>query len=173
MAGLEAQTAEEPRPAGGHRGKINALAHDRSGRIISAGEDGFIGIWDIQEGRAEERFQISEYALLSLAAHPERNEVAAIESDRMGLYRVSVWDYIQKRNLFTLRFSDPLLFINYSASGSFLIVSRSARSAVVFIQSGTGELLQSPQDLAVTVSLAATGRSERTMITYSSAGTLS
>ncbi|MDR0709905.1 MAG: hypothetical protein LBF77_07550, partial [Spirochaetaceae bacterium] len=61
-AGLEAQTAEEPRPAGGHRGKINALIRDRSGRIISAGEDGFIGIWDIQEGRAEERFQISEYA---------------------------------------------------------------------------------------------------------------
>jgi hypothetical protein len=172
-AGLEAQTAEEPRPAGGHRGKINALIRDRSGRIISAGEDGFIGIWDIQDGRAEERFQISEYAILSLAVHPERDEVAAIESDRMGLYRVSVWDYVQKRNIFTLRFSDPLLFISYSASGSFVIVSRSARSAVVFIQSGTGELLQSPQDLAVTVSLAATGRSERTMVTYSSAGTLS
>ncbi|MDR0708639.1 MAG: hypothetical protein LBF77_01065, partial [Spirochaetaceae bacterium] len=173
FTGLEAQTAGDSRPAGGHRGKINALIRDRSGRIISAGEDGFIGIWDIQEGRAEERFQISEYALLSLAAHPERDEVAAIESDRMGLYRVSVWDHVQKRNLFTLRFSDPLLFINYSASGSFLIVSRSARSAMVFIQSRTGELLQSPQDLAVTVSLAVTGRSERTMITYSSAGTLS
>ncbi|MDR2784446.1 MAG: hypothetical protein LBB83_00875 [Treponema sp.] len=173
MAGLEAQTPEDLRPAGGHRGKINALIRDRDGRIISAGEDGFIGIWDIQEGRAKERFQISEYAILSLALHPERNEVAAIESDRMGLYRVSVWDYAQKNNIFMLRFSDPLLFINYSASGSFLIVSRSARSAVVFIQSRTGELLQTPQDLAVTVSLAATGRSERTMMTYSSAGSLS
>jgi hypothetical protein len=44
---------------------------------------------------------------------------------------------------------------------------------VAFIQSGTGELLQAPDDLVVTVSLAATGRSERTMITYSSAGSLS
>jgi hypothetical protein len=175
-AGLEAQipeTREERRPAGAHRGKINALVRDARGRVISAGEDGFIGIWDIQESRAEERFQLSEYALLSLAAHPNRNEVAAIESDRMGLYRVSVWDYAEKRNLFTLRFSDPLLFINYSASGSFIIVSRSARSAMVFIRSGTGELLQSPEDLAVAVSLAVTGRSERTMVTYSPTGALS
>jgi hypothetical protein len=91
----------------------------------------------------------------------------------MGLYRVSVWNYVEKRNLFTLRFSDPLLFVSYSASGSFIIVSRSARSVLAFIQSETGELLQSPEDLAVTVSLAATGKSERTMVTYSPAGTLS
>ncbi|MDR1353304.1 MAG: WD40 repeat domain-containing protein [Treponema sp.] len=175
-AGLEAQTPEtqeEQRPAGAHRGRINALVHDGNSRIISAGEDGFIGVWDIGEGSAEARFQISEHPLLSLAARPGRSEVAAIESDRMGLYRVSVWDYVEKRNLFSLRFGDPLLFVNYSASGSFIIVSRSARSVLAFIQSETGEILQSPEDLAVTVSLAATGISERTMVTYSPAGTLS
>jgi hypothetical protein len=174
-ASLEAQTqsAENGRPSGGHRGRINALVRGSDGRIVSAGEDGFIGVWDTVKGRAEKRFQIGGYAILSLASHPGRNEVAAIESDRMGLYRVSVWDYVQKKNLFALRFSDPLLFVNYSASGGFIIVSRSARSAVVLIQSGTWELFQAPEDLAINVSLAATGRSERTMITYSQAGSLS
>jgi hypothetical protein len=172
----EAQTPEareERRSAAGHRGKINALARDQDGRIISAGEDGFLGIWDAGAGRAESRFQISEYALPALALRPGRNEAAVIESDRMGLYRVSVWDYIEKRIVFTLRFDDPLLFINYSASGGFLIVSRSARSALIFIHSETGEAFQSPQDLVASVSFAATGKSERTMITYSPAGTLS
>ncbi|MDR0452998.1 MAG: hypothetical protein LBH15_08150 [Treponema sp.] len=176
VAGLKAQSRETQggrRPAGAHRGGINALVHDGKGRAVSAGEDGFIGIWDIDGGRAEDRFQISELPLLALAARPGRSEIAAIESDRMGLHRVSVWDYAEKRNLFTLHFSDPLLFINYSASGSFIIVSRSARSAVALIRSETGELLQSPEDLAVTVSFAATGRSERTMLTYSPAGALS
>ncbi|MDR3145491.1 MAG: WD40 repeat domain-containing protein [Treponema sp.] len=161
-------------PAGGHTGQINALVYDEAGEsILSAGADGFLGIWNIRNNRAEERFQLSSYSLLSMALRPGKTQIALIESDGLGSYRISAWDYAAKKNLFILRFRDPLSYITYSGGGNFLIVSRSARNGVVFLDPETGELLQSPADLSGLISFAATGRSERTMISYSSTGILS
>ncbi|MDR2403434.1 MAG: WD40 repeat domain-containing protein [Spirochaetaceae bacterium] len=161
-------------PAGGHVGQINALVYDEAGEcILSAGADGFLGIWNIRNSRAEERFQLSSYSLLSMALRPGKTQIALIESDLMGSYRISAWDYVAKKKLFILRFRDPLSYITYSGGGNFLIVSRNARTGVVFLDPETGELLRSPEDLSGLISFAATGRSERTMISYSSTGILS
>jgi hypothetical protein len=160
-------------PAGKHRGAVNALVYAGGDRVLSAGNDGFLGIWNIRDRRAETRFQLSSYSLVSMVKRPEKTEIALIESDGLGLYRVSAWDYERRERLFTLRFRDPLSYITYSAGGNFLIVSRSARLGVAFIHPETGEVLQSPGDLSGTVSFAATGISERSMISYAPSGVLS
>jgi WD40 repeat protein len=161
-------------PAAGHSGPVNAMRYDGDrDLILSAGADGFLGIWNVRNNRAEERFQVSSYSLLSMALRPGKTQIALIESDGLGSYRISAWDYLAKKNLFILRFRDPLSYITYSGSGNFLIVSRSARTGVVFVDPETGEPLQSPEDLSGLVSFAATGRSERTMISYSPTGVLS
>jgi hypothetical protein len=162
-----------PDQAGGHRGAVQALVYDGGDRFLSAGADGFLGIWSIHGNTAEDRFQLSSYAISSMVLRPGKPHIAIIEGDGLGLYRIAVWDYARKTNLFILRFRDPISYITYSAGGNFLIVSRSARTGVVFIHPETGEVLQSPEDLTGSVSFAATGRSERTMISYSPAGVLS
>jgi hypothetical protein len=161
------------RPAGSHNGPINAVIYDRGDRILSAGADGFLGIWNIRNNAAEGRFQVSSHSLISMVLRPGKTQVALIESDSLGLYRISAWDYSKRQNLFTLRFRDPISYIAYSAGGNFIILSRSARTGVVFLHPETGDLLQSPENFFSSVSFAATGRSERTMISYSSIGTLS
>jgi hypothetical protein len=108
-----------------------------------------------------------------MAGRPEKDEVCLIESDGMGLYRVSAWNYTERRNIFTLPLRDPLGYITYSTGGNFIIAARTGRSGLIFIDSATGNVLQSPQSLTETVSLAVTGRSERTMLTYSVSGELS
>jgi hypothetical protein len=108
-----------------------------------------------------------------MAGRPERDEVCFIESDGMGLYRVSAWNYTERRNIFTLRLGDPLGYITYSAGGNFIIAARTGRTGLVFIDSATGGVLQSPPSPATAVSLAVTGRSERTMLTYCVSGELS
>jgi WD40 repeat protein len=108
-----------------------------------------------------------------MVLRPGKNEVALIESDPMGLCRISAWDYLEKRSLFTLRFRDPVSYINYSAGGNFLIAAGGGRNGVVFIHPETGEILRSPGDLSGSVGFAATGRSERTMVCYLSSGVLS
>jgi WD40 repeat protein len=157
----------------GHRGNVTALIRDPQGRVLSAGEDGFLAIWDTGSNEVTERFQLTPYSIVSLVLRPGRNEIALLESDPMGLCRVSAWDYLEKRRLFTLRFRDPVSYTNYSAAGSFLIVSGGGRNGVAFIHPETGEILQSPRNLSGSVAFAATGKSEKTMVSYLSSGALS
>jgi len=156
----------------GHCGAVRALAYDRDrGHLFSAGEDGFINVWTTESAIA--RYQLSPYALTGLTLRPGHSQLAVIESDGLGLFRISAWDYATYKNIFTLRFKDPVTSIGYSAGGSFLIATRSAQNGVVFLDPETGKQRQTPADLAGPVIFAATGRSERTMITYSPQGLLS
>jgi WD40 repeat protein len=159
--------------AAGHRGAVNTLLYDGENRILSAGEDGFLTIWDIRQNMASSRFQLSPYGIRSMVLRPGKTQLTLIESDDLGLYRISVWDYAAKQKLFTLRFRDSVSYINYSGGGNFLIAARSGRTGVVFIHPETGELLNSPADLTGPVGFAATGMSERTMLAYLSSGALS
>jgi WD40 repeat protein len=157
--------------AAGHTGTVSAMTYDPvRNYILSAGMDGFLGIWNVRNNSAMDRFQVSPYAIRSMILRPGKSQVALVESDGVGVYRISAWDYGLKQNLFTLRFRDPITFITYSASGNFLIVARSARNGVVFIHPETGEVLDSPPNQTGAVSFAATGRSERTMMSYASSG---
>jgi len=157
--------------AGGkHRGAVTALLRDADGRIISAGEDGFLIIWDLR--KAEERFQVSRYAIEFMAARPGKPEVAVVESDGFGVNSVSVWNYETKKRLFTLRFRDSVSGINYSAAGNFLIVSRSGPEGTVLLDPETGEALDSPE-LPPSITLASTGLSERSVLCYQPSGVLS
>ena len=163
---------------GAHRGQVNALIY-REERILSAGDDGFLEIWRTDNrngnngGQASERFQVSPYHIIAMAGRPEKDEVCFIESDGMGLYRVSAWNYTERRNIFTLRLGDSLGYITYSAGGNFIIAARTGRTGLIFIDSASGNVLPSPQSFTRTVSLAVTGRSERTILTYCMSGDLS
>ena len=160
--------------SGGHKGPVSALVH-RGDIAVSAGEDGFLEIWDTGSaaGHAVQRFQVSPYSIISMAARPGREEVCLVESDGLGLYRVSAWNYREHGNLFTLRFRDPISHIAYSTGGSFIIAARTGRTGIVIIDSDNGGILQSPQDLAGNIGLAVTGRSERNMMLYLTSGVLS
>ncbi|MDR0497614.1 MAG: hypothetical protein LBH42_08375, partial [Treponema sp.] len=92
-------------------------------------------------------------------------------------------NYETKANLFTQRFRENVNYINYSAQGSFLIVALSERQGTVFINSETGQFPESGEELdgtgesqlqaAGSISFAATGQSERIMISYISSGLIS
>ena len=155
---------------GSHRGAVTALRMDANGRIISAGEDGFLEIWN--QRAAEERFQLSHYTIKFMAARPGKNEVAVVESDGLNLNSVSAWNYETKKRLFTLRFRDSVSCVNYSAAGNFLIVSRSGIGGTVLLDPETGEVLDSPE-LPPSITLALTGLSERNMVCYEPSGILS
>ncbi|MHC6204224.1 WD40 repeat domain-containing protein [Breznakiellaceae bacterium SP9] len=157
----------------GHRGAVRVLVYDSKNTILSAGVDGFLETWDLKKNVAVDRFQLSAYEITNMVINPLRPEIAVSESDNMGLYRLSAWNYQTKRNLFTLRFSDPISYISYSAGGTYLIVARSSRTGVVLIDPQTGELRDSPESLTGQVVFAATGRSDKTMLSYLASGVLS
>jgi hypothetical protein len=165
---LPAQTA------GAHRGAVNALAFDDQGRILSAGVDGFLGIWNPADRTAVDRYQLSPYPIAGMVKRPGKSQIAIIESNGLGIYRISAWDYEKKERFFAVSFKDPLSYISYSASGSFIMAGRNSGTAsVLFIHPETGETLESPAQLSGAAVFAATGVSERSMIAYTASGTLS
>ena len=157
--------------SGGHRGAVTALFHDGEGNIFSAGEDGFLVRWDGDAAR--QRYQISRYALQGVVVRPGAPHIAVVERGGFDRYRVSVWDYRTKENLFTLRFPEAISYITYSAAGSFLIIAPGgAHEGLLFIHPETGALLESPAELSGTVAFAATSAAERVMLNYLPSGSL-
>jgi hypothetical protein len=164
---------------GGHRGPVNALIY-KGDFLFSAGDDGFLEIWNVRDnvnlrtgGHAVERFQISQHRITAMAGRPEKDEICLVENDGMGSCRVSVWNYKERRNIFSVQFRDPIGYISYSMGGNFIIAAGTGRTGFVFINANTGAMLPSLQSLTGIVSFAVTGRSERNMLTYSPSGALS
>ena len=155
---------------GGHIGAVNAVAYDNRGRLLSAGADGFLEIWDIRRNTALERFQVSVNPLQFMTLRPGKTQVAVAERSPIGTYKVSVWDYTTKRQIFSLPIS-AVSYINYSAAGNILIIAQ--RTSILLINADTGASMPLPNIVTSSVVFAATGRSERSMVTYSSFGVLS
>ncbi|MDR1986602.1 MAG: WD40 repeat domain-containing protein [Treponema sp.] len=159
-------------PRGGHQGAVHTLIYDEQERLLSAGDDGFLGIWDIPGAVAEERFQVSPYAIPAMVLRPGKSQVSLLERDGIDQYRIAAWDYEAKQKLFTLNFRYPVSYITYSGGGNFLILVQQGNPEVQFIHAETGEILKAP-DSTGALSFAATGKSERTMIGYDPLGVLS
>ncbi len=158
----------------GHRGSISALAYDeKDGLIFSAGSDGYIAAWNPDTMAISTKYQVSPYGLTALSLHPNRAELAVSESDGLGIYRVSVWNYITRTRIFSLRFKDAISFLGYSANGTFLLVGRNAPNGVVILNPDNGTPLSSTTEVTGPILFAATGKSERTVVTYAASGELS
>jgi hypothetical protein len=156
----------------GHRGSVSAV-FQKGDTIISAGEDGFLGIWNVNSASAADRFQVSQRRIIAMAGRPGKDEACVVENDGLGLYWVSVWNYRERRKIFALQFRDAISYISYSAGGNFIIAARTGRTALVLIDANSGIMLQSPQSLTGTIGLAITGRSERNMMVYLASGEIS
>ncbi|MDR0408910.1 MAG: WD40 repeat domain-containing protein [Spirochaetaceae bacterium] len=152
-----------------HRGAVTSVVHDGAGNVFSAGSDGFLVIWDGENSTARERFQLSPYTIEKIAVRPEKRELAVYESDSVSFYRVSVWDYAEKRRLFTIPLSGPALYCDYTALGGYLIICLSSGVLLINAESGEqygGKLGEYP------VSFAVSSRTERTLQMYSPLGAL-
>ena len=157
---------------GRNRGSVNALIRNGD-TILSAGNDGFLEIWDTRRNAAVDRFQISPYNIIAIAGRQGKDELCLIENNEMGLYRIAAWNYRERRNIFTVPLRNPATHISYSMGGSFIIAAGIGRSGVMFMDAATGDALRAPQYLTGNVALAVTGRTERSLMVYCTSGDLS
>jgi outer membrane protein assembly factor BamB len=154
-----------------HNGSITAITRTKD-RFITAAQDGYIVIWDINQRIPPEYFQLTTYKIEAIVSHPLKEEICIIESGSPGIYGISTWNYSQKRKLFSVYFSDPVTYINYSGSGNYIISAGSGQSSLLLINSQTGEMINNHEIPSDSVAFAATGRGERNMILYKSVSNL-
>ncbi|MCL2067189.1 MAG: hypothetical protein FWG99_06955 [Treponema sp.] len=155
--------------AGKHRGAVTALVHNGA-EILSAGEDGFLGVWNVRERAAKTRFQLTTYRITYMIKNPQKDEICIIEYGGIDLYRISVWNYQTLKKIFSLESNSPISYVNYSAAGSFIIASGYNGENLTLIDSLTGDLLPFGESLTAAAVFAATGRAERNMLVYQPRG---
>jgi WD40 repeat protein len=149
---------------GGHRGGITSIIN-KGESVITSGEDGFIVTWDTVRRTAVERYQLTPYKIENLASNPVNDDICVIEAAGIDKYRISAWNYTDKKRLFLINSDTRITYINYSAGGNYLIVSGLDGSNLAILDTQTGEIVSS-LEISGPVTLAVTGRSERFMLLY-------
>ena len=146
---------------------ITSIIHNGD-TVITAGEDGFIVIWNTQQETAVERFQLTPYKIKTMVKHPTRDEICIIEMGEMDTYKISAWNYKRKEKLFSINSNNPLTFVNYSAGGSFIITTGPEAQKLSLLDSVTGNIIASLDIPHGITTFGITGRNERNIFLYQS-----
>ena len=139
-------------------------------RCLSAGKDGFVSLF-APEGMLES-WQLSTLPIKAIAVHPDGNRVAVYESDGFSVNRVSVWDWRAKTRLFAKRFRDSVISLSWSAKGSWLLIGNTSVEGITILDSSRGTPERIFSSTPGIVSLALTGASESSMMTFGPSGSI-
>jgi WD40 repeat protein len=139
-------------------------------RYLSAGKDGFVSLFGT-EGFVES-WQLSTLPIKAIAVHPDGNRIAVYESDGFSVNRVSVWDWRAKTRIYAKRFRDAVISLSWSAKGSWLLIGNTSIEGITILDSARGTPERVFTSAPGIVSLALTGASESSMITFGPSGTI-
>ncbi len=160
---------EQIQPAGGAAILAVSPVPGTSNFFIT-GNDGFVSLC-APDGLLD-RWQLSTLPIRIVSVHPDGNRVAIFESDGFSVNRVSVWDWKAKTRLFAKRFRDSVISLSWSAKGSWLIIGNTSVDGITILDASRGEAEKIFRDSPGIVSLALTGSSESSMITFGPSGVI-
>jgi WD40 repeat protein len=152
-----------------HQGAITSLAQvPGTSSFFSAGKDGFL-VLHTPDGKGDS-WQVSDIPVVRIAVHPDGNLVAVYESDGFSVHRVSVWNWKDKTRLNAKRLRDAVLSVSWSARGTWLMVGNTSLDGLTVIEGATGKTISLLKGSPGIVTLAVTGASESSMVTFGPAG---
>lgn len=99
------------------KGVYDILALDN--RILTAGGEGVLSVWDVESARALESFQLSSQALRSIAFYADRNELAVGASD--GSIYLLDSQTLELRKVIQKAHASSVFSLAYSPDGRYLL----------------------------------------------------
>lgn len=154
-----------------HTGAVRSLQASPDGRLLfSGGDDGTVRIWNLEAQRLEGRLAVSHLAVTQIAIHPEKNELAVLETDGISIFRLSVWNWTTRQRLFYRDLSEAPLHLAYSPAGSYLIYSKTDWESVTFLDPREGITIPLLARGFGIVTAAFLSPSEKTLLSYHPSG---
>ena len=138
---------------------------------ISTGEDGFIIKWT--EDDFGEHYQVTDLGIKMAVCSPNGKHVAVYETDGGSTNKVTVWDWDTLTKKFSKSYNDSITTLNYSANGTYLIIGTATTDSAVFIRTSDWKTVDKIKENTSIVNYVHTSASEKTIMMYSPAGSLS
>ncbi len=139
--------------------------------FFSAGEDGFLIRWG-QDNQGE-HYQISDVGIKLIAVAPNGNDIAVYETDGGSVNKVSVWDWKTLSRKYQKNFTDSITSLKFSAKGNYLIIGTATVDGAIFIRTASWTIVDKVKANTSIVNYIETSESEKTVVFYSPAGSLS
>ena len=163
-----AQTQKSKQP---HNGKVQSIV-EHGENFFTAGDDGFVIKW-LPDGTGE-HFQISDLEIKLIAVSPNGTDIAVYETDGFSIHRISEWNWKTLTRKSAKRFTDSIVSLEYSAKGTYLMAGTSSIDGMLFLDPKTKLTpLSVVKESTGTVTVAKTGKTEKTVLMYNPEGILS
>ncbi len=155
----------------GHTGAILAMEYDENTHMLfTGGEDGRVRAWDLASRRLVRSLRIGHDAVSMLAVHPALPQFAVVKTEGQKARFLSVWDWREGEELFSVPLEDEPLFLRYSAGASYIAVGLSRWDSLKIFSSADGSPFRfHPEGFGI-VSHAEISRTEKTIMTYQPGG---
>lgn len=152
-------------------GGVSAIADSAATRsFFAAGKDGFVSRYTYSR-LMPETWQVSALPVKLIAVHPKKTYLAVYETDGFSVHKISLWDWQTKKQLYTKRFTSSVLSLAWSAQGSYLFIGTASVEGITVLDARGNVKKIYPRPPGI-VLLAATGPSERSIVTYGETGRL-
>jgi len=152
-------------------GGVTAIADSAATRsFFAAGKDGFITCYTYGTLQPE-TWQVSVMPIKRIAVHPKKAYIAVYETDGFSVHKISLWDWPAKKQLYAKRFTNSVLSLSWSAQGTYLFIGTASTEGIIVLDAKGNVKKVYPRPPGI-VLLAATGPSEKSIVTYGETGRL-
>jgi len=152
-------------------GGVTAIADSSMTRsFFAAGKDGFITRFSYRTMKPE-TWQVSTMPIKRIAVHPKKTFIAVYETDGFSIHTISLWDWQTKKQLYAKRFTSSVVSLSWSAQGTYLFIGTASTEGITVLDANGNVKKVYPRPPGI-VLLAATGPSEKSIVTYGETGRL-
>lgn len=152
-------------------GGVTAIADSSMTRsFFAAGKDGFITRFSYRTMKPE-TWQVSTMPIKRIAVHPKKTFIAVYETDGFSIHTISLWDWQIKKQLYAKRFTSSVVSLSWSAQGTYLFIGTASTEGITVLDASGKIKKVYPRPPGI-VLLAATGPSEKSIVTYGETGRL-
>ena len=152
-------------------GGVTAIADSSvTHSFFAAGKDGFITRFSYRTMNPE-TWQVSAMPIKRIAVHPKKTFIAVYETDGFSIHTISLWDWQTKQQLYAKRFTSSVLSLSWSAQGTYLFIGTASTEGITVLDANGKIKKVYPRPPGI-VLLAATGPSEKSIVTYGETGRL-
>ncbi|WP_020612323.1 WD40 repeat domain-containing protein [Sediminispirochaeta bajacaliforniensis] len=155
-----------------HTASISSMERRMDDLLATTSEDGSVKIWNTREGFLVSSIQASHLAIPKLAIHPKLPRVALVTTDGINTFRLELWDWETKEQIFSKKIEEIPLFIAFSPSGSLLIYAKTDWQSLIFLNAEKGFEEHKIKEGFGIVSAVFITASEKTLLAYTPSGTL-